>query len=345
MAVRLQAVSSLARANAVTVQCAATCAPFASSPGTYATCCKQHAVNKAVPKPPAGFRTATVTPVTPFQKKNPLPVVKSKAPKPASTTALQNAQVKKASGTVLGTFKSSLDALKKSWNGNNTNSTQPASTTTAPTTAIPSGGGGSFASVIGKNMNKVHLPNEPHKPKGYREEGKLDQPGDNFRFDYVVAIPTTRKKCGEEVTVEFDGGVHSKDSSGKDLDRTGDRLSFPICTGSVRYARQYDEAGDHKYDYRNIGDAGITGTNVVLQKGSTYGITVTNSLSSNGRLMEGYVQNLSTGGPLQKVISVPDTGHFKKGILRYQPGWRIGPRIDGKNDANEPLYSKGMTLS
>ena len=84
---------------------------------------------------------------------------------------------------------------------------------------------------------------------------------------------------------------------------------------------------------------------MVLQKGWTYGITVTNSLSSNGRTMEGYVQNLSTGGPLQKVISVSDTGQFPRGVLRYQSGWRVGPRIDGKNDANEQLYTKGMSLS
>ena len=181
--------------------------------------------------------------------------------------------------------------------------------------------------------------------RSIEEEGKLDQPGDNFRFDYVVAIPTTRKQCGEEVTVEFDGGVHSKDSSGKDLPRTGDKLAFPICTGAVRYARQYDVGSDHKYDYHNIGEPAVTGKNVVLQKGSTYGIRVTNSLSSNGRIMEGYVQNLSTGGPLQKVISVSDTGQFPQGILRYKPGWRIGPRIDGKNDANEQLYTKGATIS
>jgi hypothetical protein len=32
------------RAYAVTVPCAAACAPFKNSPGTYATCCKQHEV-------------------------------------------------------------------------------------------------------------------------------------------------------------------------------------------------------------------------------------------------------------------------------------------------------------
>jgi len=61
--------------------------------------------------------------------------------------------------------------------------------------------------------------------------------------------------------------------------------------------------------------------------------------------MEGYVQNLSTGGPLEKIITVQDTGQFPKGVLRYQSGWRVGPRIDGKNDKNEPMYTKGMILS
>jgi hypothetical protein len=79
--------------------CASACAPFASSPGTYATCCKQHAATAAAAKPkvparPAGFRTATLTP---FQKANPLPVLKSRFPKPPSTHKLQNDQVKKVS--------------------------------------------------------------------------------------------------------------------------------------------------------------------------------------------------------------------------------------------------------
>ena len=45
-----------ARAYAVTAPCAAACAPFKNSPGTYATCCKQHA---ATAKPAVKPKTAT----------------------------------------------------------------------------------------------------------------------------------------------------------------------------------------------------------------------------------------------------------------------------------------------
>ena len=71
----------MACAYAVTAPCAAACAPFKSSPATYATCCKQHAANAPKPKPvaakapivPTGFRTATI---------------KSKLPKPPPTIKL-----------------------------------------------------------------------------------------------------------------------------------------------------------------------------------------------------------------------------------------------------------------
>jgi len=73
-------------------------------PASNAKCCKQHAATAAAAKPkpkpvsarPAGFRTSTVAP---FKKKNPLPVTKSTAFKPASAHQLQNDQVKKASDT------------------------------------------------------------------------------------------------------------------------------------------------------------------------------------------------------------------------------------------------------
>ena len=67
----------MARAYAVTVQCAAACTPFKNSDTTYATCCKQHAATAAVaPKPP--IRPA---------------VLKSKLLKPFSAGKLQQDQV------------------------------------------------------------------------------------------------------------------------------------------------------------------------------------------------------------------------------------------------------------
>jgi hypothetical protein len=69
----------LARAYAVTVPCAAACAPFKSSPATYATCCKQHAANAPKPKPVAA-KPAVLT---------------SRFPKPLTTGQLQQGQVRR----------------------------------------------------------------------------------------------------------------------------------------------------------------------------------------------------------------------------------------------------------
>ena len=67
----------MARAYAVTVQCAAACTPFKNSDATYVTCCKQHAATAAAaPKPP--IRPA---------------VLKSQLLKPFSTGKLQQDHV------------------------------------------------------------------------------------------------------------------------------------------------------------------------------------------------------------------------------------------------------------
>jgi hypothetical protein len=92
----------LARAYAAAVPCASACAPFKNSPGTYATCCKQHAATAAAakPKPPAAkpavlkSRFHAAGPVTPFQKANPLPVTKSKVQKPKTVDQLHQGQQK-----------------------------------------------------------------------------------------------------------------------------------------------------------------------------------------------------------------------------------------------------------
>jgi len=75
--IRLRVYQSLARAYAVTVQCAAASAPSKNSPGTYATCCKQHAATAAAKPPvkPAVVKPAVVKPA----------VLKSRFPKLLAT--------------------------------------------------------------------------------------------------------------------------------------------------------------------------------------------------------------------------------------------------------------------
>ena len=110
------------------------------------TCCKQHAATAAAAKPkpklpirpaPAPKPTLLTSGFTNFQRANPLPVVKSKAPKPASTTALHQDQVKKASDFVTAT-KNEMNQL--------TQAAPPGDTTTPPTTQ-PSGGGNVWPSI------------------------------------------------------------------------------------------------------------------------------------------------------------------------------------------------------
>jgi len=134
--------SEYARAYAV-APCAAACTPFKGSPGTYATFCKQHAATasaakpKVVPARPAGFRTATLTP---FQKANPLPVTKSKAPKPLTTGQLHQGQVKFVDFKLpdfgdLGTTKTKNPVQQPTDPVNGTDSS-------APPSSAPSGTGG-----------------------------------------------------------------------------------------------------------------------------------------------------------------------------------------------------------
>jgi hypothetical protein len=121
----------LARAYAVTpLACAAACAPFKSSPATYATCCKQHAAN--APKPAIPQPAAT----KPVSK-----VIKSTLPKPPSTTALHQGQMtfydKIGDPGPLGNWLPRREPPKQPPQ-NITNNFFPQ----APTTTTPSGGGG-----------------------------------------------------------------------------------------------------------------------------------------------------------------------------------------------------------
>jgi len=191
--------------------CASACAPFKNSPGTYATCCKQHAATAAAAKPkpkpvvparPAGFRTATVAPTTAFQKKNPLPVTKSKAPKPASTHQLQNDQVKKASDTnsddnvKTQKTKNPVQQLVDQVTGNDSS---------APPTSAPSDVGDCGTGGV-----------ECHN-HGPRLEGDVPQPDASFEYGGIFQIPN----ANDELTLEFGGLRHSDNN-----DRSGYKVAF-----------------------------------------------------------------------------------------------------------------------
>jgi hypothetical protein len=72
--------STYARSYAVVAPpCATACAPFKSSPATYATCCKQHAAAAPKPKPVAAKPVSNI--------------IKSTRPKPLTTGQLHQGQV------------------------------------------------------------------------------------------------------------------------------------------------------------------------------------------------------------------------------------------------------------
>ncbi len=149
--------------------CASTCAPFVSSPGTYATCCKQHAATAAAPKAPvrpAGFRTATVKPA----------VVKSKAPKPQSAFKLIDDN--------FDTLKPGLQQLQNLAGNDPTNQ---------PTAPIQNGGGDCGTAKM-----------ECHN-YGDRHEDKVDQTGASFEYGGTFLIP----KATRHLTLEFGGLPHS----------------------------------------------------------------------------------------------------------------------------------------
>ena len=101
----------------MTVPCSAQCAPFKSSPATYATCCKQHAA-------------------TAVAKRG---VLKSRFPKPLTTGQLQQSQVQKVAGS-LDQWKGNRSAVQ------NLNATRGDGT--APPTTTSSGGSGQIHKEI-----------------------------------------------------------------------------------------------------------------------------------------------------------------------------------------------------
>jgi hypothetical protein len=130
---------SLARAYAFTVQCAAACVPFKSSPATYATCCRQHAATAPAKPAVLKSRFPAASPLTSFQKANPLPVTKSKVTKPKTADQLHQGQVTFADYLLpdsgpLSTFKSRRPAQQPQNITNNNYYVMP------PPSDAPSGG-------------------------------------------------------------------------------------------------------------------------------------------------------------------------------------------------------------
>jgi hypothetical protein len=70
--------------------CAAACDPFKNSPGTWATCCKQHAATAAQAAKP---KPTTQPALSAVQKANPAPVVKAVTPKPKTVGQLHQGQM------------------------------------------------------------------------------------------------------------------------------------------------------------------------------------------------------------------------------------------------------------
>ena len=325
--------SAYACAYAVTpAPCAAACAPFKNSPATYQTCCKQHAAN--APK--------TVTPAQ-------TDVIKSALPKPPSTAGMIDYVDYIPNTGTTGSFKPQ-PALKK----NTLNKVMKSldNVINAPPPVVvnrnlsqagpPRGGGGSFQGVIGQNLSSIANDTQQHNGK-WREEGKIPQPGPNIQIDYVVQISADRRDPNDQVTIEYDGLEHHGNNP-----RDGDKIRFNIGSGDVFYTHQVGENYTRTYTAHQ-GQPGVTpGKDAYepLQKGKTYGLRVVKRNVGNTTEHIGYMQNLTDGGPLKEVIRVKDSGQFSgaKPQTDWVPEWRVGPRIDGKNSATDPLYSKGMTV-
>ena len=200
-----------------------------------------------------------------------------------------------------------------------------------------------FKSVIGQGPKPKE--NEFHKPKGFREELGVDQPGPDFQVDYVVEIGADRKNDNEEVSIQYDGLPHSGNN-----DRTGDKILFKINKGQIQYLHQIDTNNKQMFE---VGEKeGVEpGKDKFepLQKGKTYGLRVVKRNGADGKSTEhwGYMQNLTDGGPLKEVIHVIDRGQFAGDDPRtdFKKEWRVGVRIDGKNGEDDKMYTRGFVVN
>jgi hypothetical protein len=173
------------------VQCGAACTPFKNSPGTYATCCKQHA---PAAKPKTGSKTYPLTAYKP---------VHYVSGDPDILTSLQR--------TINGT---SFAPTTKPLRPNVTNITNyyPQA---SPTTGAP--GDGSTINVgcsppqgiAGSDISNTECHDASSGEKNIpREESHIHQPDSgNFKYSTIVTIPCDEKP--DDVTIEFNGKEHS----------------------------------------------------------------------------------------------------------------------------------------
>jgi hypothetical protein len=201
--------------------------------------------------------------------------------------------------------------------------------------------GDSFKSVIGQgNIPQKNESRTVNNKQTWREEIAIDQPGPDFQVDYVVKIGDSK----DEVTIEYDGLPHHADN-----DRSGDKIRYPIGKGDITFTKQIQK---HYDDYLPGKKEGVElGKDAYepLQKGKTYGIRVVKRNDGKNTVHVAYMQDLtedgSPSGPIKELMRVTDHAQFGADPRTdYKQGWRVGPRIDGKNGENEPPYTKGIVV-
>ena len=194
--------------NLDSAPCAAACAPFKSSPATYATCCKQHAANAPKPKPVAAKPG----------------VLKSRFPKPVSVTELHQGQVQRVDANLdtqrtHPAFKQLSDLVggdEPQCPGGGVAGIDgkcPPVTKTAPTTTKSSGGGDS-----GKTFKEVRCqtgcgackPTYGCKPKHTpRLQYGVNNGSTNVDFTVTVKIPENYI-AKETATLQVGGAAHHR---------------------------------------------------------------------------------------------------------------------------------------
>jgi hypothetical protein len=291
----------LARAYAATT-CSLQCAPFKNSPGTYATCCKQHAATAAA-RPP-------IKPA----------VIKSRFPKPLTTGQLHQGQVKKVDdiNKKANTLTQKLQKLVDS------STAPPASPPTS--TAPPSSGGGAVSvgctpgqfPLVGFTISNTEAHgkhSDPGAPKTPREESYVPQPGTKFKYSTIVTIPQNEKS--DDLTIEFNGKAHTGSTSNRD----GHKWMVSIGQNSSKSGFYVQDDTTYNQDKST---SGLNGT--VLERGGTYGVVVTSEVSGSDVITSLYVSSGGRTANLVRTVRVPG-GATNAGLGNT----RIGNRIDNIN--------------
>ena len=299
---------SLARAYALTVQCAAACAPFKSSPATYATCCKQHAATARAPQAPvrpAGFRTATVKPV----------VIKSKLPKSVPAVKLIDDVGKSVN----------LDSLRNYYKSGGSEPTCPggqvaditgkcpplSSTTnsTSPPTSSGGGGGDSDCTKCNNGANFCNIERHTGCGRGCGSDGKsgrlqwgVTNSGPTSDMRATIRIPNNFR-VPDTLTLQLGGSQHSgscKSVQGYKayIGIKGGKNGVGIETGSCKHKVYPD-------DFPNSNKAPL----FTLQPGHTYNLRGTKENLTNGVRVSAYAQE--GNGPVTLVAQAIDTGQLR----------------------------------